>query len=148
MLLLRHLDLPALLVASVALDLEPLFVIITGAGYNLHGMFHTFLGGSVAAAAISVAMYRLSGFTGRIARAFGISQEPSFRAVAAASFLGVYSHLLLDAPLYADIKPFFPIGANPLFCPQLSGAIYASCAIAFLLGAAAYFARVFALNRH
>lgn len=148
MLLLRYLDLPALIVASVVLDLEPLFIIMTGADYSLHGASHTFLCGSVVAAALSVVMYRLSGFTGRISGAFGLRQEPKFRAVAAASFLGVYSHLLLDAPLYADMKPFFPIGANPLFCPQLSGAIYASCAVAFLLGAAAYFARVFALNRH
>lgn len=142
-LLLRHLDLPALLVASVVVDLEPLIVITTGANYPLHGFFHTFLGGTLVAAVLSLAMYRLSGCTSIIARAFGIRQTPSPRSVAAASFLGVYSHLLLDAPLYGDIKPFFPITSNPLFFPEVAGAIYASCAVAFLIGMLAYAARIY-----
>lgn len=141
-LLQKHLDLPTLLVASVALDLEPLFVMITGAGCPLHGLFHTFLGGSIAAVAISIVMWRISGFTGNVAKAFGISQEPSFRAVAAASFLGVYLHILLDAPLYGDMEPFFPLDSNPLFFPQLSGAIFDACVAALILGIAAYAAKI------
>ncbi|MBC7126612.1 MAG: hydrolase [Candidatus Methanosuratincola petrocarbonis] len=147
MLFLKYLDLPALLVACVILDVEPLLVILTGTDYPLHGFFHTFLGGSAAAVVLSFAMHKMSGYAGRIARAFGISQAPTFRTVSAASFLGIYLHILLDAPLYPDIKPFFPIGTNPLFFPQASGAIYASCAVAFLLGVAAYSAKVFAHNR-
>ncbi|MEM2125731.1 MAG: hypothetical protein QXQ53_04970 [Candidatus Methanosuratincola sp.] len=141
-LLLRHLNLPALIVASAVLDLEPLLVIVTDANYPLHGFFHTFLGGTLVALALSFVMCRFSGCTARIVRAFGISQTPSPRTVAAASFLGVYSHLLLDSPLYADMEPFFPIALNPLFSPQLSGVIYASCAVAFFLGVAAYAARL------
>lgn len=141
-LLLRCLDLPTLTVASVVLDLEPLLVIITGANYPLHGFFHTFLGGTVVALALSFVMFRFSECTARIAKAFGISQTPSPRSVTVASFLGVYSHLLLDSPLYADMEPFFPIASNPLFFPQISGMIYASCVVAFLLGVAAYAAKL------
>ncbi|MEJ5292483.1 MAG: hypothetical protein WHS82_02715 [Candidatus Methanosuratincola sp.] len=143
LLLLRYLDLPTLLVASVVLDLEPLLVIITGADYPLHGFFHTLLGGGAAAVAAALVMWRIRGFTGRVANAFGIRQEPSFGMVAAASFLGVYTHLLLDAPLYTDIKPFFPSEINPLFFPEASELIYASCIVAFILGLAAYASMLF-----
>lgn len=143
LLLSRYSDLPTLLVASVVLDVEPLLVIITGADYPLHGLFHTFLGGGAAAVATALGMWRIRGFTGRVANAFGIRQEPSFGMVAAASFLGVYTHLLLDAPLYTDIRPFFPSASNPLFFPEASGLIYVSCSAAFLLGLAAYASRAF-----
>ncbi|MCQ5377714.1 MAG: hypothetical protein NO516_06665 [Candidatus Methanomethylicia archaeon] len=140
--LLKYLDLPTFMVASLVVDLEPFFVVITGISYPLHGLLHTFLGGTALAFALMAAMVRFRGASSRVSEAFGIKQRSSVKMVAAASFLGVYTHLLLDAPLYYDIMPLYPMGLNPLFYPESSVLIYSLCAAAFFLGISMYLAKL------
>lgn len=144
LLLFRLVDFPTLLVASVILDLEPLSVLTLGLDYPLHGFFHTFLGGTIVAAALGLVMFRLSGIAREALRFFALEQSSSHRAIMLASFLGVYSHVLLDSPLYADIMPFFPFSANPFFAGDTFAGIYVSalCILLFLLGIVAYGARL------
>jgi len=117
-----YLFLPVFLVSSVIADLEPLAVIVTGIDYPLHGFFHSFIGGSIAASLVYLASKK-------------VWKKVDGKRLLAASFAGVYLHILLDAPLYSDIKPFFPIEANPFYAPEFSGATYAGCAALFLIGA-------------
>lgn len=146
LLLLKVLDLPTFLVASIIVDLEPFFVISLGLDYPLHGFFHTFLGGTIAALALALVMYWLNGLTGRLMKSFRLGQESSPGMVLAASLLGVYTHILLDAPLYTDIRPFYPLDVNPLLFTGISAHVYAFCALLFLAGIALYFVRL-ALQR-
>jgi membrane-bound metal-dependent hydrolase YbcI (DUF457 family) len=46
--------------------------------------------------------------------------------------LGTWFHVLLDAPLYTDIRPFYPFQANPLYGLVGYGAMYLSCALCFI----------------
>ena len=137
-------DFPTLLVASVILDLEPLAVLILGLNYPLHGFLHSFLGGTIVAVALGLAMFRLSGTAQAVMKPLALEQSSSHRAIMLGSFLGVYSHILLDAPLYADIRPFYPFDANPLFTADPSAGIYITelCVLLFLIGAAMYAARL------
>ena len=48
----RFVNLPSFLAANVVVDLEPFFVLLFGLDYPLHGFFHSFLGGSLAALAL------------------------------------------------------------------------------------------------
>jgi membrane-bound metal-dependent hydrolase YbcI (DUF457 family) len=140
LLLFRFADFPTLVVASVILDLEPFAVLVTGLDYPLHGFFHSFLGGTIVAVALGLIMLRLGGTARGVLKPLGLEQSPSRQTIMLGSFLGVYSHILLDSPLYADIRPFFPSSVNPFFVGDAFAGIYveALCVLLFLVGIAGY----------
>jgi len=149
LLLFKFVDFPTLMVANVILDLEPLAVLVLGLNYPLHGFFHSFLGGTIVAIALGLVMLKLSGRAQAVMKLLALEQNSSHQAIMLGSFLGVYSHILLDAPLYADIRPFFPFDANPLFTGDQSAGTYvtALCVLLFLVGGAMYAARLVARTR-
>lgn len=101
LLLFSHLDLPTLLVASIAPDIEPAIAVALNLSYSGYGWFHTIPGSIVAVLVVAVVMYGLRNYTCRLLCVFRLHQESSFKKVFPASFIGVYSHILLDAPLHA-----------------------------------------------
>ena len=40
---------------------------------------------------------------------------PTYVRMALSGVLGAWLHVLFDAPLYSDMKPFYPLQANPLY---------------------------------
>ena len=137
------LHLPTLLVASVAVDVEPLVVLLFNLDAPLHGPLHSFLGAAALGLAIAAAMYALEGTLTPLYEALAIPRHKSgFKGYLAAALIGTWSHVLLDAPLYAEMRPFFPLSGNPFLDPGLSFAVYGLCAMSFLLGSAGYIARV------
>ena len=149
LLLFRLVDFPTFLAASVILDLEPLAVLLLGLNYPLHGFFHSFLGGTIVAVILGLTMLRLSGRTREVLKLLALEQRSSLQAIMLGSLLGVYSHILLDSPLYADIRPFFPFGVNPFFAGDAFAGlyVYALCVLLFLAGVAAYAAMLIARAR-
>ena len=131
-------DLPAFLVANVIVDFEPFLVLLLGIDYPLHGFFHTFLGGSIVAAILSLIMVgwgdKLQGIMGF----FRLRQKSSPRNIWAASFLGVYLHIILDSVLYTDIKPFFPFEINFFYINSMFVNVYGFCVILSILGVVLY----------
>ncbi len=57
--------------------------------------------------------------------------------------LGAWMHILFDMPLYQDIKPFYPLTANPLYGIVSEKAVYGTCALLFLPALALYLYMVF-----
>ncbi|ACB07380.1 metallophosphoesterase [Candidatus Korarchaeum cryptofilum] len=53
-----------------------------------------------------------------------------------AGVIGTLSHVLLDSPLYGDIRPFYPIEENPLYNPSLP--IHEFCVLTLPIGALMY----------
>jgi len=143
-LLSKFLNFPALAVASVIVDLEPLFVLLLGLDSPLHGFFHSFLGGSIAAIAVALAMQGISGPVAKWTKLPGLGQETSLKKTAVASFLGVYSHVVLDALLYNEMRPFYPLDMNPFFLQSSSADmyVYSLCVLLFLAGLALYCIRM------
>ena len=143
LLLLSYVDLPTLLVSSVIVDVEPLVVLTLNLRYPLHGYLHTFLGGTIVAFMLALAMSRMRGTLTPLMSFLRLKQKTSFKSIILASLFGVYLHILLDAPLYPDIRPFFPLGVNPL---QGHGMfmgfdIYTFCILSFIGAAITYAAR-------
>lgn len=134
LLLLGVFDLPALLVSSVVVDVEPFCVLFFSLDYPLHGFMHSFLGGSAAAVLASVVLYVLRNPSKQLTAVFRLKQDSSFGKILWSSFFGVYSHILLDSPLYADIKPFYPSEANPLLSVFTPQQVYLFCGLSFLAG--------------
>ena len=142
--LIYYIDFPTLLVASVILDIEPFFVLVLDLNYPLHGFFHSFLGGTIIILPLSFIMFKIRTFISPITDFFKLEQKSFFVNILVASVIGIYSHILLDVPLYSDIQPFFPLNFNPFLGPSaLSGIItYLFCAYCFLAALILYFIRL------
>ena len=136
----RVLHLPTLLVASVAVDVEPLLVVALGLSYPLHGYLHTLPAAVAYGLLLGYAMALLEGRLGPLYRALLLEEKaPAGRGpFLAAGVAGTVSHVLLDSPLYSDIQPLYPLGANPFFAPHLASAVYGFCALSFLAGTLFY----------
>ena len=85
-------------------------------------------------------MIRLDRKARKAMRFFKLEQRLSQKKIWLASFLGVYLHILLDSFLYADVKPFFPLAANPFYRNALlpSSEVYGLCAVSFVIGVVLY----------
>ena len=111
--LLRYLDFPTFLIANVIVDVEPLTVLLLDLNCPLHGFLHSFLGGTLMAIALTVAMARVRERLNYILSTLKIEQETTARKILAASLLGIYIHILLDSRMHPDIRPFYPLDINP-----------------------------------
>lgn len=135
------LDLPALLVSSVVLDVEAFTVMFLGFPGPLHGFFHSFFGGSLVAVLVAGVLWVGRKQVEYIMKSTGLEYEFSFKKAVLASFLGVYIHILLDSFLYTDIQPFWPLDWNPFPGLFSSFQVYGFCSICFLLGLVLYLGR-------
>jgi membrane-bound metal-dependent hydrolase YbcI (DUF457 family) len=129
----RYLDPFTFVLASVTIDLEPLSVMVLHLHYPLHGYAHTFLGAALVGAiwGLSVWLCRNT-LQQALPKGFKISFIPSRRKMVLSGTLGTWFHVLLDAPLYADIRPFYPFYQNPLYGLVGHGAMYLCCTLCFV----------------
>ena len=143
LLLFGFLDLPSFLVASIIIDIEPFLVLVLDLNYPLHGFFHSFIGGSVAAFILSLIMLRLRNPISRITSFFRLEQRSSPKKIILTSLTGVYLHILLDSLIYDDIKPLYPLELNPFRNSIFIGSeIYTLCTILFFAGLTLYLYRL------
>jgi len=138
MIFFRFVNLPTFLAASIIADIEPFLVIVLGLDYPLHGFFHSFPGGSILALIVSLFLSRFKRSADKMMDFFKMKQEMSSRNVFIAAFSGVYLHIFLDSFLYTDIRPFFPIDANPFYGLVSYGDVILFCALSFVLGILSY----------
>jgi len=131
------LDLVSLLVSSVIVDVEPLYLMTQHAPY-LHGFFHSYIGGTIIGILVATGMYPIRSWLQKIIALFGILQRSSFHRILFTSILGAYSHILLDSFLYGEMKPFYPWDFNPFLNAVSALSIYGFCSISFILGLIIY----------
>ena len=144
LLLFAFIDFPTFLIANVIVDLEPLLVVFLGLNYPLHGFFHSFAGGTIIAIILVFLMFRLSSITRKVMKFLRLEQEVSLKRVMTTSLAGVYFHILLDSPLYPDIKPLYPLEVNPFFSNDMAISIYIYmfCIFSLLSGIMIYIIRL------
>ncbi len=108
------LDIPAFILATIVLDLEPFFIILTGNNLPLHGRFHSLTLGTIVGlfASLAVILYRRFGKPINIETK--LKNESTIKKTILTSIAGVWLHILLDAFLYSDLNLFFPLKWNPL----------------------------------
>ena len=125
----RYLHVPTFLVASVVVDVEPLLVLVLGLRYPLHGYLHTFLFASLTGLVLGYVTFSLDEVLRPIYRALRLVTEGSQgrKAFMVTGVLGTAFHVLLDSPLYGDIRPFYPFTQNPFYYPGLSSEVYSFC---------------------
>lgn len=138
----RFLDLPAFVLINVAIDIEPLLVIIFGLNYPLHGYCHTFLISSLIAGLFSIVLYSGRRFTSRIMKVMRLPYEINFKKIILSALLGAWFHVFLDAIIYTDIRPFYPFSVNPLYGVINTPILYLLCGLFFAPALFLYFYQI------
>ena len=140
LLLRKYLHAPTFLLSSVIVDVEPFLVLFLGLRYPLHGYLHTFVLAIPIGLLLGCAVFLLEKFLQPLYRIFLLEAGSSLRlkSFVVAGGIGTGLHVLLDAPLYADIMPFYPITTNPFFAPSLALEIYSLCVWMGVFGIAYY----------
>jgi len=128
----RHIDIPVFIGANVAIDVEPLLVIAFNLDYPLHGYCHTLLIGGLVGLLFATAVYPFRRLVGRGMSLLRLPYTPTYLKMAVSGILGAWLHVLFDAPLYEDIRPFYPSQANPLYGLLSRDAVYTICSACFV----------------
>jgi hypothetical protein len=134
----RYIDVPVFIGANIMIDLEPLFVLIFKLNYPLHGYCHTFLIGGLVGLIWASLAYPFRHLISRVMNVLRLPYYSSFVKMAISGVLGAWMHILFDAPLYYDIKPFYPLSANPLYGIISMNVIYTICEICVVLAVLIY----------
>jgi hypothetical protein len=141
---LRHyIDVPIFIAASIAVDLEPLIVMLYGLKYPLHGYCHTFLVGGLVGLLLGFMAFPFRKFIGKEMSFFHLPYVPSLSKMLISGILGAWLHILFDAPLYGDIKPFYPLLSNPLLGIVSRKVVYGGSALLVIPVFAMYLFTVF-----
>lgn len=142
----RRVNLAALILSSVFVDIEPLIVFIIGDGYRLHGYAHTIFASIIFGVLIGYILYLLRKYLYNILTTLALTGNSSgSRTYILGGVIGWLLHVLMDSPLYSDIRPFEPIPINPLFVPHHIEGIMAVYELAFYVGSILY---LYLLYRH
>ncbi|MEM2089015.1 MAG: hydrolase [Thermoproteota archaeon] len=131
MLLRKNMHIPTFIVANVILDIEPFLVLTLGLGYPLHGYFHTFIIGVFTGFVVGLFMLRLERLLASFHKSLLLEpdSEQGLGRFMLAGSSGTLLHVLLDSPLYGDIRPLYPLTVNPFYNPVLTEAIYFFCIV-------------------
>jgi hypothetical protein len=125
----KYLHVPTFLVASIFVDLEPFLVLSLGLDYPLHGYFHTFVVAFILGLVLGYAMLLLERILRPLYTTLLLESNttPKLKSFIVAGVLGTMLHVLLDSPLYSDIRPFYPLLANPLYHLASSSEVNGFC---------------------
>ncbi len=128
----KYIDLPVFVLANVVVDIEPLAVILFGLNYPVHGYCHTFLIGSAVGAMWALIAYSGKGAFQKLMKLLHLSYDTNLGKMLISAILGVWFHVLFDAPLYTDIRPFYPSISNPMYRVIGGSTIYLICTVSFV----------------
>lgn len=128
---------PTFIIANIIVDIEG-FLLITGLlrikGYPLHGYLHTFLASVIAGSILGYIMFHADKFLENLFKQLYLvdSRRELWRYILA-GISGWTLHVLLDAPLYYDIKPLYPLKINPFLISENYIGLYSDLMIIMLI---------------
>ncbi|MBE9504615.1 MAG: hypothetical protein IME96_10610 [Proteobacteria bacterium] len=127
--------------AQIAMDIQPLFVLVTGEGH-LHGFSHTYIGATLLALFSAVSGKYLSEVGLKV---LGIAKKSKPVNIAwwvafVSAFIGTYSHVALDSIMHSDVVPYYPLSqANNLHGLITVANLHMFCLYSALVGAIIYY---------
>ncbi len=141
--LLIFLDPIALFVGSVIPDIEGItaWFILPGMGLPLHGPLHSFTGALFLGLLTGISSWFCFKYLfPQLIEQFQLNlpfslPEYSLGCSLLSAFLGTFSHIILDAPLYSEMDLLYPLGVgNPLYGIVPGTLIYSLCIFGFIIG--------------
>jgi len=138
----KYIHVPTFILANVIVDVEPFLVLFYGLRDPLHGYLHTFLLAFLAGLVIGYVMFIFERFLRPLYKLFLLEPDEklNLKSFLLAGALGTALHVLLDSPLYSDIRPFYPLTINPLLNPALTSEVSSFCVWMGVLGIIYYVA--------
>lgn len=127
----RYVDIPIFVGINVAIDVEPLLVMVYHLDHPLHGTLHTLLVGGVVGILFATLAYPFRRWIGKAMGFLRLPYTPTYLKMVVAGVTGAWLHILLDSLLYLDIQPFYPAQANPLYGRLSPRTVYGLCWISF-----------------
>ena len=127
--------------AQIVMDIQPLFVLISGEGH-LHGFSHTYVGATLLAIFSALSGKYLSEIGLYV---LGLNKQWQVKIKWWVSFLsafiGTFSHVLLDSIMHSDVQPFFPFTTDNSLLGLISvQSLHKLCLYSALVGGVLYFA--------
>jgi membrane-bound metal-dependent hydrolase YbcI (DUF457 family) len=124
------------------MDIEPFYYIfISSSNGSLHRFFHTFLGASIIAVFTAFLLAILRKKIDPLMKKIKLGQ-PNLKNgwTYLTSFIAAYSHILFDAIMHEDVKPFWPItNFNPFLSIMSLGSLHIILALSFIAFLIGYF---------
>jgi len=109
------LDIPAFIVASLAVDFEPLLWMLDMLPWSMHGRFHSFTLGTPVGLIVAGLFVLYRRYYKPIWLPSAFAQEPGWKKTVMSSVAGVWGHVLLDAFVHGDVNLLWPVQGNPLY---------------------------------
>ena len=135
----KRIHAPTFIIANVIVDIEPFLVLTYNLNYPLHGYLHTIVGAIILGLTLSCIMYVLRGSLDKLFKLLKLVEKGvNLKGFVTAGVGGTLIHVLLDSPIYSDIRPFYPLDVNPLYNPSLTPEIYLFCTITIMIGLVLY----------
>ncbi|OPX99403.1 MAG: hypothetical protein A4E62_00162 [Syntrophorhabdus sp. PtaU1.Bin002] len=139
----NKIDVFVFILANLIIDIEPLIVMTNNLHYPLHGYIHTFIGAITLGFLWGITVWILcTPIKTFMKDVFRFPFNPSKNKMILSGILGGCFHVLLDSPLYSDIKPFYPSAYNPMFGLIGHSLMYTLCTIFFVPAIALYMHRI------
>jgi membrane-bound metal-dependent hydrolase YbcI (DUF457 family) len=123
----KYLDFPTLILGSLIVDIRTALVFFNIIDGSLHGILHTFAGGTLLAFMLVGAITPFREYFALLMNELSFPQQPDDSTIVGAAFISIYLHILLDAILYSDMQPFMPLNQNPLLGAVSTDFMYAFC---------------------
>ena len=133
----QWINIPAILIASIIVDVRATYCLFTGC-YPLHGPLHTFLGALILSSLVIFSIYLFRDRLKSISIFFKIKQDYSFQSIVIGSVIGVWLHVILDAFLYPEMLPFWPVPGNFFIGIFGNIEIYGFCIMGFVISGMVY----------
>jgi len=138
----RFIHLPTFILANLVLDVEPMLVLYLGLNYPLHGYFHTFLLAVAVGVVLGLVMFDFERQLKSVYLKLKLETNRTFslKSFLIAGIFGTCLHVLLDALLYSEMTPFFPLSSNLFVGFHVSSlSVYLLCFWLGIFGALYYF---------
>ncbi len=141
-----YLFLPAVLLGSVIVDIEPLTFLLLGLPV-VHAFFHTFLGATATALVLAGSVFLLRKVFERFMTLIHFPQTGSPLAIVLGALSGAYSHVLLDAFLYPEMQPFWPLLGNPFLGLISTSIVPVFCILCFIAAIPVYVFQIWRIKQ-
>jgi membrane-bound metal-dependent hydrolase YbcI (DUF457 family) len=111
----KYIDIPVFLLANVVVDVEVLVMNLLGVGWPIHRYVHNLLIGAAIGALWGLAAYPFRNFFEKIMRLIRLPYKAALPKMIVSGVLGIWLHVLIDAPANWDVHIFWPSRITPLF---------------------------------
>ncbi|MCU7884657.1 MAG: hypothetical protein KZQ82_10715 [Candidatus Thiodiazotropha sp. (ex Lucinoma annulata)] len=135
--------------AQIVMDVQPLFVLITGDGH-MHGFSHTYVGATLLAIFSALSGKYMSELGLKILR---ISDKDNLLKIGwwvsfISAFIGTYSHVLLDSIMHSDLEPYYPLSQeNGLLGLVTVSQLHQFCVYTAVVGVIVYYSVQYVRNK-